>query len=160
MVKKSDSLEEYKSKRDLSKSGEPEAKKLSKSKSKSLKFVIQFHKASHDHYDLRLEKDGVLKSWAVPKEPSTDPKIKRLAIQVEDHPLEYGNFHGEIKEGYGKGTVKIWDKGSYTIKDWDDKKKIEINIKGERLNGMYALVKTNYGNKPEKSWLFFKMKGE
>lgn len=119
-------------------------------------FVVQFHKATHDHYDFRLEMDGVLKSWAVPKEPPLDNKTKRLAIEVEDHDLSYGKFEGEIKEGYGKGTVKIWDKGSYIL---EDKKpgKIVFELKGKKMKGKYVLLKTKYGSKPDKSWLLMKM---
>ena len=119
-------------------------------------FVVQFHRATHDHYDFRLEMDGVLKSWAVPKEPPTDKEVKRLAIEVEDHSLEYGKFEGEIKEGYGKGTVKIWDKGSYKL---EDKKpsKIVFELYGKKMKGKYVLLKTNYGKKPQKSWLLMKV---
>jgi len=98
-----------------------------------------------------------LKSWAVPKEPPKSKGVKRLAIQVEDHPLEYAKFHGRIPEGlYGAGTVEIWDKGVYDLKNKDNKK-IEVNLKGKKLKGKYVLIKTRYGNKPEKSWLFFKV---
>jgi DNA ligase D-like protein (predicted 3'-phosphoesterase) len=100
--------------------------------------------------------NGVLKSWAIPKSPPTKKGIKRLAISVSDHDLDYADFEGEIKEGYGKGSVKIWDKGSYKLLD-KDKKKIEIEIKGKKLKGKYILLKTSYGKNPEKSWLFFKI---
>lgn len=147
-------LKQYKEKRNLKKSGEPEAK-IKKSKGKI--FVIHKHDASHLHYDLRLEMSGVLKSWAVPKEPPREKGTKRLAIQVEDHPLEYASFKGTIPEGhYGAGTVEIWDSGSYELKNKDDKK-IEFKLKGKKLKGNYVLIKTKYGNKPEKSWLFFKV---
>ena len=120
------------------------------------KFVIHEHHATHLHWDLRLELDGVLKSWAVPKEPSKEKNVKRLAIQVEDHELTYANFEGEIKEGYGKGKVKIWDKGTFKL---ENKKpnKIVFEIKGKKLNGKYVLLKTNYGKSSEKNWLFFKI---
>jgi bifunctional non-homologous end joining protein LigD len=146
-------LTEYKKKRNLKKSGEPEAV-VKKSVRKI--FVIQEHHASHLHWDLRLSMDGVLKSWAIPKVPPKTKGIKRLAIAVEDHPISYAKFEGEIKEGYGKGTVKIWDKGTYEL-IWKDKKKIEFEIHGDKLKGKYVLVKTNYGSKPEKSWLFMKI---
>jgi DNA ligase D-like protein (predicted 3'-phosphoesterase) len=101
--------------------------------------------------------EGVLKSWAVPKIPPTKKGIKRLAIQVEDHPLSYAKFEGTIPEGnYGAGTVKIWDNGTYELKE-KDSKKIEIIFHGKKLKGEYVLVKTNYGAKPEKSWLFMKV---
>ncbi|MFC1682077.1 DNA polymerase ligase N-terminal domain-containing protein [Nanoarchaeota archaeon] len=118
-------------------------------------FVIQEHNASHLHWDFRLEIKGVLKSWAIPKQPPKTKGIKRLAIQVEDHTLDYANFEGEITEGYGKGTVKIWDRGTYELIQ-KKKDKIEFELHGKKLNGKYVLIKTNYGSKPEKSWLFFK----
>lgn len=124
--------------------------------SKKLIFVIHKHHASHLHYDLRLEIDGVLKSWAVPKEPSKIKGIKRLAIQVEDHPFEYANFEGEIPEGnYGAGKVEIWDNGTYKLLKKSEKE-IEFELKGKKLNGKFVLVKTNYG-KNKNSWLFFKI---
>jgi DNA ligase D-like protein (predicted 3'-phosphoesterase) len=119
-------------------------------------FVVHEHNASHLHWDLRLEMNKVLKSWAVPKEPPIKSEIKRLAIQVEDHPLSYAKFEGEITEGYGKGTVKIWDKGDYELLKKDDKE-IKINFHGGKLKGEYILVKTNYGKQKGKSWLFFKI---
>jgi DNA ligase D-like protein (predicted 3'-phosphoesterase) len=118
-------------------------------------FVIQFHRASHDHYDFRLEFDGVLKSWAIPKEPPIEKGIKRLAIEVEDHDLSYASFEGEIKEGYGKGTVKIWDKGKFILIK-RTAKEIEFELKGKKLNGKYILLKTSFGKK-ENSWLIFKV---
>ncbi|MEK6817176.1 MAG: DNA polymerase ligase N-terminal domain-containing protein [Nanoarchaeota archaeon] len=137
-------------------------------------FVIHKHHASHLHWDFRLEMDGVLKSWAIPKEPPTKKGIKRLAIQVEDHSLSYADFEGEIPEGvYGAGKVEIWDNGTYELINNDSKApkgvprnifkkmftkgKIEFELKGKKLKGKYVLVKTHYGNKPEKSWLFFKI---
>ena len=119
-------------------------------------FVVHEHHASHLHWDLRLELDGVLKSWAVPKEPPTKSDIKRLAIQVEDHPLNYAKFEGEIPEGsYGAGKVKIWDSGTYELLKHNDKE-LKINFHGKKLKGNYVLLKTNYGKQKEKSWLFFK----
>jgi DNA ligase D-like protein (predicted 3'-phosphoesterase) len=120
-------------------------------------FVVQEHNASHLHWDFRLEIFGILKSWAVPKQPPRDTKTKRLAIQVPDHALSYAKFEGEIKSGYGKGTVKIWDKGTYELK-YKDSKKIEFIMHGKKMKGHYVLVKTNYGSKPEKSWLLMKVK--
>lgn len=149
------SLTQYKQKRKFSKTPEPKPK-LKKS-GKKLIFVIHDHKSSHHHWDLRLEMNGVLKSWALPKQPPKTKGVKRLAIQVEDHPLDYANFEGEIPKGnYGAGTVKIWDKGTYNLKE-KEKKKIELVLHGEKLKGNYVLIKTNYGNKPEKSWLFIKI---
>ena len=117
-------------------------------------YVIQKHSATHLHYDLRLEMDNVLKSWAIPKEPPTSACIKRLAIQVEDHPVEYATFEGIIPEGeYGAGTVEIWDKGSYNLVD-RKKDKLVIEINGGKLKGIYVLVRF----KDPKDWLFFKKK--
>jgi len=117
------------------------------------RFVIQKHQATHLHYDFRLEMDNVLKSWAVPKEPPTQPGIRRLAVQVEDHALDYIDFEGTIPEGeYGAGTVEIWDKGAYTLKSRSDKM-IEFALDGSRLKGNYALV-----NFKENNWLLIKKK--
>jgi DNA ligase D-like protein (predicted 3'-phosphoesterase) len=117
-------------------------------------YLIQRHAATHLHYDLRLEMDGVLKSWAIPKEPPLESGIRRLAVQVEDHPLAYATFEGAIPEGeYGAGTVEIWDKGTYKMLDRkEDKFVLEIN--GEKLRGAYVLVRF----KDKKNWLFFKKK--
>lgn len=120
-------------------------------------YVIHEHHASHLHWDLRLQMRGVLKSWAVPKQPPRGKGTKRLAIQVTDHPLSYAKFEGEIPEGqYGAGKVKIWDSGKLKVLE-NKKDKIEFELKGKRLSGKYVLVKTNYGNKPEKSWLFMRV---
>ncbi len=117
-------------------------------------FLVHEHHASHLHWDLRLEMDGVLKSWAIPKEPPTEPKVKRLAIQVEDHDLEYANFEGVIPKGlYGAGEVKIWDKGTYEILERTGDK-IVINLQGKKLKGEYALIR--FKKAGEKEWLFFK----
>ena len=149
-------LAKYKQKRNLKKSKEPEAK-TKYFKHKKLIFVVHEHHASHLHYDLRLEYGGVLKSWAVPKSPPLDEKTKRLAIQVEDHPLEYANFHGIIPEGnYGAGKVEIWDNGYYIPEKFSDKE-IIIDIHGKKLHGKYVLIKTNFG-KPKNNWLWFKGK--
>ena len=119
-------------------------------------FVIHKHFARNLHFDLRLEMDGVLKSWAVPKEPPTIKGIKRLAIQVEDHPLNYANLEGEIPKGnYGAGKVEIWDAGTYELDDLK-RDKIEFELHGKKLKGKYVLVKTKYGKQKDKSWLFFK----
>src|ERR1700761_9617464 len=160
-------LEKYKQKRDASITPEPFG---GKSKDKGhLMFVIQKHDASRLHYDFRLEMDGVLKSWAVPKGPSTDPKIKRLAMMVEDHPFDYRNFEGVIPKGeYGGGTVIVWDEGTYEpIEDIKGKKaqekhllqqlkagSLKIRLHGKKLQGEYALVKTN--GMGENGWLLIK----
>ncbi|MEM3577362.1 MAG: DNA polymerase ligase N-terminal domain-containing protein [Candidatus Bathyarchaeia archaeon] len=117
-------------------------------------YVIQKHAATHLHYDLRLEMDGVLKSWAIPKEPPAAVGVRRLAVQVEDHPLGYEKFEGVIPEGkYGAGTVKIWDRGTYRLLDRKPNKLL-IEIYGEKLRGTYVLLRF----KNEKNWLFFKKK--
>ena len=122
-----------------------------------LKFVIHEHHASHLHWDLRLELDNVLKSWAIPKELPLEKDIKRLAIAVEDHSLSYINFEGDIPEGhYGAGEVKIWDKGTFKLIERTPKK-IQVEFKGKKLSGKYVLIKTDYGINPEKNWLFFKL---
>jgi len=117
------------------------------------RFVIQKHIATHLHYDLRLEMDGVLKSWAVPKGPPSTAGIKRLAVQVEDHELTWINFEGKIPEGeYGAGTVEIWDRGTYVLKNRTDKM-IEFTLDGKKLTGDYALI-----NFKENNWLFIRKK--
>jgi len=144
-------LEEYWKKRDFEKTKEP--KGYEKTTDGNV-YVIQKHQATHLHYDLRLEMDGVLKSWAVPKTPPTVKGVKRLAVQVEDHPVEYANFEGTIPEGqYGAGTVEIWDKGQYILKERDENKLV-FEIKGGKLSGDYCLVRF----KGRKNWLFFKKK--
>jgi DNA ligase D-like protein (predicted 3'-phosphoesterase) len=120
-------------------------------------FVIHKHHARNLHYDLRLEMNGVLKSWAVPKCPSKDPKVKRLAIQVPDHARSYAKFEGTLPKGtYGAGKVEIWDNGTYTL---EEKKQdtLVVNLKGKKLTGKYTLVKFKKENM-KKQWLFFKMK--
>jgi len=117
-------------------------------------YVIQKHQSTHIHYDLRLEKDGVLKSWAIPKEPPTQKGVKRLAVMVENHPLDYAYFEGKIPEGeYGAGTVQIWDKGTYETEKWNENE-IIVHINGGKLNGRFYLVKFK---KQENAWLFFKV---
>lgn len=162
------SLKTYRQKRDLTKSPEPKGT-ISSKKSKNI-FVIHKHNASHLHYDLRLAFDGVLKSWAVPKGPSLNPSDKRLAIQVEDHPMDYKDFEGIIPEGsYGGGTVMVWDRGTYTnIKQKDGKLvpfkecleygTVEFFLDGEKLKGGYALVRMKDTNSNQ--WLLIKMRDE
>jgi bifunctional non-homologous end joining protein LigD len=156
----------YTKKRNFKETSEP-AGKVKKSASK-LSFVVQRHKATQLHYDFRLELDGVLKSWAVPKGPSLNPKDKRLAMMVEDHPYDYKNFAGEIPKGnYGAGIVEIWDEGTYADIDNSSKdiavKKIRAGLKegnlkfqlfGKKLKGEFALVKLK-GNE-DNSWLLIK----
>jgi bifunctional non-homologous end joining protein LigD len=141
-------LEEYRRKRDFRKTPEPSGRALSPEKAAApLSFVIQQHKARRLHYDFRLELDGVLKSWAVPKGPSLDPGEKRLAVEVEDHPLEYGGFEGIIPEGqYGGGTVLLWDRGTWVPADPDPaaalaKGMLKFELHGEKLHGNWALVR-------------------
>lgn len=118
-------------------------------------FVIHEHFASHHHWDLRLQIRGVLKSWAIPKKPPRSRNLKRLAIQVEDHPLSYADFEGEIPKGsYGAGKVKIWDKGKLKILKLSSNK-IEFELHGKKLSGKYVLIRTKYGD-GKKSWLFFR----
>src|ERR1700738_1973549 len=115
MKKPSGSLQIYRRKRDFSATAEPKGSPVRARKAASLRFVIQKHAASRLHFDLRLELDGVMKSWAVPKGPSIDPHVKRLAMQVEDHPIDYNTFEGTIPKGeYGGGTVMLWDRGTYS----------------------------------------------
>lgn len=144
-------LATYQKKRKFAKTPEPTGKVTKKD---AHIFVIHKHSASHLHWDLRLEMDGVLKSWAVPKEPPVSKDVKRLAVQVEDHPIEYAKFKGVIPEGnYGAGKVEIWDKGKYVLESRKPNK-IVFELKGKKLNGKYVLVKTSYGRK---SWLWFRI---
>src|SRR3989338_1712664 len=164
----SDKLKEYKTKRDFSKTLEP--KGIIEKQGKKAIFVIQKHAATRLHYDFRIEVDGTLKSWAVPKEPSMSKKDKRLAVHVEDHPLDYGNFEGVIPKGnYGAGTVEIWDRGYFvnmTIKDgklepltkWIKEGHFLIWLKGDRLRGGFALQRMRKGD--DKNWLMIKMDDE
>ena len=118
-------------------------------------FVIHEHRARNLHWDFRLEVDKVLKSWALPKIPPRIKKIKRLAVAVEDHPLEYAEFQGIIKEGYGKGNVKIWDKGKYDLL-YRGKDKIEFELFGKKLKGKYVLINAKMGG-DKNNWLFFRI---
>lgn len=156
-------LQEYTAKRNFKKTSEPAGKKVKRA-TKKLSFVVQEHHASHLHYDFRLEMDGVLKSWAVPKGPSPDPQVKRLAVQVEDHPLGYGKFQGEIPAGeYGGGEVFIWDSGTWkpTAEMHAALKKghLDFTLKGKRMKGLWTLIRTGKSSvKP--SWLLFKRSDE
>ncbi len=151
-------LDEYFKKRNFKKTPEPKGE-IKTRESENPIFVIQKHQARHLHYDLRLEMDGVLKSWAVPKEPPAKEGVKRLAVQTEDHPIDYANFEGVIEEGqYGAGTVEIWDKGDFELMERTDNK-IIFNINGEKLKGAYCLIRFKPKEQP-KNWLFFKKKGK
>lgn len=165
-------LREYNRKRDFKITREPSGSKSSSlkkevrtQKKKKLIFVVQEHHASHLHYDFRLELDGVLKSWAVPKGPSMEPGEKRLAMHVEDHPLAYATFSGTIPKGqYGAGEVYIWDKGTWEM-DGDaheglEKGRIEFKLKGKKLKGSWLLVKTHYMPKKDNTWLLIKRHDE
>jgi bifunctional non-homologous end joining protein LigD len=162
-------LSEYHRKRDFSRTEEPAGggKEKKRPKESKLEFVIQKHAATRLHYDLRLELDGVMKSWAVPKGPSLDPSVKRLAVEVEDHPMEYNAFEGTIPKGeYGGGTVMIWDKGWYeheekggrdAIRAGLHKGDLKIVFHGKRIQGGYVLVRTRgYGDGEKPSWLLIK----
>ena len=164
------SLKEYNQKRNFNSTAEPE-EEINKSASE-LVFVVQKHAASHLHYDFRLEINGVLKSWAIPKGPSMNPADKRLAILVEDHPFSYKDFEGTIPEGnYGAGKVIVWDNGTYTLADEHGLNKVESKLQsdlqkghlsfilnGKKLKGEFALVKLK--TKQENTWLLIKSKDQ
>jgi len=172
-------LAEYRKKRDFTRTREPSGEKSpSPARAGRLRFVIQKHAASHLHFDLRLELDGVMKSWAVPKGPSLDPSVKRLAMQVEDHPIDYNSFEGTIPKGeYGGGTVMLWDRGTYSsdvaasadeeedvIREGLKRGDLKISFHGERLHGSFALVRMKFArdrsssSKPQ--WLLIKHRDE
>lgn len=164
-------LAEYVAKRDFSRTAEPKGGKAPASK--KLRYVIQKHAASRLHFDLRLELDGVMKSWAVPKGPSLDPAVKRLAMQVEDHPIEYNAFEGTIPEGeYGGGTVMLWDRGSYeyggtmpgdpveALRAAYAKGDFKFILHGERLHGSWVLVRTRPDERGKAQWLLIKHRDE
>ena len=151
-------LKEYRKKRKFNKTTEPEGKVKPALSTHQLIYVIQKHDASHLHYDLRLEMEGVLRSWAIPKGPPAKEGEKRLAVETEGHPIGYEQFEGVIPEGeYGAGTVEIWDRGSYKpIEKKDDR--IIADIDGDKLKGTYCLIKLKPKEKGDKNWLFFKKK--
>src|SRR3954454_23502115 len=160
-------LEEYKRKRNFQKTPEPEGKVAPKHEERF--FCVQKHLASHLHYDFRLEHNGVLLSWAVPKGPSLDPKTRRLAMHVEDHPYEYGTFEGVIPEGYGAGIVMLWDQGTWTPESEDvdaalKKGDLKFTLDGYKLKGSWVLVRTGgrWGSRGggDRSWLLIKHKDE
>ncbi|HKQ48677.1 MAG TPA: DNA ligase D [Phycisphaerae bacterium] len=157
-------LTEYRHKRNFRRTSEPRGH-ASKAAHRSLSFVIQKHAASHLHYDFRLEWGGVLKSWAVPKGPSLDPSVRALAIEVEDHPLEYGGFEGTIPKGeYGGGTVLLWDRGEWIPandpKDGFQRGKLEFELRGEKLHGRWKLVRMRPENGGRVHWLLMKSTDE
>jgi DNA ligase D-like protein (predicted 3'-phosphoesterase) len=168
---KNDALEHYRGKRDFKRSPEPSGGKRKAGKHPA--FVIQKHDASRLHYDFRLEVDGVLKSWAVPKGPSTDPREKRLAVETEDHPLDYADFEGTIpKDEYGGGTVLVWDAGTYRNLKVDDKGHEDVSmakaftdghisvwLEGRKLTGGYALTRFRI-ERGKAQWLLVKMDDE
>ena len=149
-------LDQYKQKRRIGRTPEPKAEKRRSDSGRV--FVVQKHRASHLHYDFRLEDRGVLKSWAIPKGPSLDPAVKRLAMAVEDHPLDYAQFEGVIPEGeYGGGTVMIWDRGDYRPEGTDDveaalrKGELKFVLNGSKLKGSWVLIRTR-----NTQWLLIK----
>jgi|SRR5687768_903434 len=162
-------LEDYKRKRDFTKTPEPPPEVKKKQQSEELFFCVQKHLASHLHYDFRLEWKGVLLSWAVPKGPSIDTRDKRLAMQTEDHPFDYGMFEGVIPEGYGAGIVMLWDYGTW-VPESDDvdaalkKGDLKFRLNGFKLKGSWVLVRTRgYGptsSSGKPSWLLIKHKDE
>ena len=164
-------LAEYRRKRDFSRTAEPSGAEATSSATDAsaqskLRFVIQKHAASHLHFDFRLELDGVMKSWAVPKGPSYDPTVKRLAMQVEDHPIEYNSFEGTIPKGqYGGGTVMIWDRGTYEaesgegqdgVREGYKRGDLKIIMHGERMQGSWVLVRTRRDPGGRNQWLLIK----
>src|SRR5437899_9259575 len=155
MVELSESTKPLKlSESNISLKGDRSLKKtdVTSSKNSRLRFMVQEHDATRLHWDFRLELDGVLKSWAVPKGPPTEPGIKRLAVQVPDHPLSYFDFEGTIPEGeYGAGTVKVWDKGTYIL-ELREPRKYHVLLKGRKLKGDYRLI-----NFKDRNWLIYKV---
>jgi bifunctional non-homologous end joining protein LigD len=155
-------LDTYKQKRNFKISPEPAGGPQTKAAPKhKLQYLVQKHRATSLHYDFRLEHDGVLLSWAVPKGPSVDPSVKRLAMQVEDHPLEYGSFEGAIPEGeYGGGTVMVWDNGYWEPEGDADtmlqKGDLKFTLYGKKLQGSWVLVRTRGFGGSDKSWLLIK----
>ncbi len=160
----SDKLKRYRAKRDFHKTREPEGGEARRGRKHEPIFVIQKHRASTLHYDFRLEVDGVLKSWAVPKGPSTDPREKRLAVEVEDHPLDYADFEGGIGEGnYGAGAVIVWDTGPYTSEEPMEEAlehgHVIVDLHGHKLHGGYLLQRTRKVG-DQQQWLLIKRRGE
>src|SRR5690349_24016476 len=154
-------LAEYRKKRDFTRTAEPRGGR--RQQAAKLAYVIQKHAASHLHFDLRLELDGVMKSWAVPKGPSLDPAVKRLAMEVEDHPIEYNAFEGTIPKGqYGGGTVMLWDRGTYepeggggeaALREGYERGDLKFVLHGKRLEGGWVLVRMRRGEGGRAQWL-------
>jgi bifunctional non-homologous end joining protein LigD len=167
---KSKPLAEYKRKRDFTKTAEPEGSASRRRSARALKFVVQKHAASHLHFDFRLELDGVMKSWAVPKGPSYDPGVRRLAMEVEDHPIEYNTFEGTIPKGeYGGGTVMLWDRGTYepeggggpdALREGYERGDLKIVLHGKRLRGGWVLVRMRRDEGGRAQWLLIKHRDE
>ncbi len=160
-------LKKYQEKRDFKKTTEPAGSNERDRKKETYTFVVQKHRATSLHYDFRLEHRGVLLSWAVPKGPSTDPSVKRLAMHVEDHPLDYANFEGVIPESeYGGGTVMVWDNGTWMpeVSDIDKALKggdLKFTLQGKKLRGSWVLVRTRgFGGSSKESWLLIKHRDE
>ena len=170
MPNRSDQLVEYRRKRDFARTREPRGA-ARRGTATRLAYVIQRHEATRLHFDLRLELDGVMKSWAVPKGPSLDPAVKRLAIEVEDHPIDYNSFEGTIPAGeYGGGTVMLWDRGTYTyagdsddplgaLRDGYRKGDFKFELRGKRLRGSWVLVRTRRNGR-KNQWLLIKHRDE
>jgi bifunctional non-homologous end joining protein LigD len=163
------SLETYRKKRNFAVTPEPSGATRRAAMGKRLRYVVQMHQASHLHYDFRLEWNGVLLSWAVPKGPSLDPAVKRLGMRVEDHPLDYAGFEGVIPRGeYGAGTVMVWDKGAWVPDNPDvdaalRRGDLKFTLYGEKLKGSWVLVRTKSGYPPSSgrpAWLLIKHRDE
>lgn len=157
------SLKKYREKRDFKHTPEPPGESgVARQARSSAIYVVQKHRASQLHYDFRLEFRNVLLSWAVPKGPSLDPSVKRLAMHVEDHPVDYAGFEGVIPEGYGAGTVMVWDRGTWTAESEDvaealSRGDLKFVLHGKKLRGSWVLVRTRgFGSKADKSWLLIK----
>jgi bifunctional non-homologous end joining protein LigD len=147
-------LNEYRKLRNFGKTPEPAG--VARTGQEHPIFVIQEHQSRHHHFDLRLERDGVLKSWAVPKGVPETPGEKRIAVETEDHPLEYGSFEGTIPKGeYGAGEVKIWDRGLFEPMVWETDK-IEVVMQGDKISGRYVLVR--FKKAGDHGWLIFRAK--
>ena len=160
-----DKLSSYQAKRDFTQTAEPQGA-VTAQPSDRLRFVIQKHDATRLHYDLRLELDGVFKSWAITRGPSLDPHDKRLAVEVEDHPLDYGDFEGTIPKGqYGGGTVQLWDRGTWapqgmTADEGLEKGDLKFTLHGERLHGSWVLVRIKGWSGKRVNWLLIKHRDE
>jgi len=144
-------LKSYQEKRDFNKTAEPLWRKVKDEGQR--RFVVQKHQSTHLHYDFRLEINGVLRSWAIPKGPPLEPAVRRLAVQVEDHPIDYIDFTGIIPKGeYGAGSVEIWDKGKFNLEK-ESANILEFSLRGKKLSGRYALIHTD-----DKNWLLIRRK--